>query len=388
MKFRLRHILIIAVILAVMGAGVVYWLRQESPRNDQFEFILVSDAMDSPTYLTHAGDDRLFVVEKKGTIRILSRDGKVQAEPFLDITSQVGSGASEQGLLSMAFSPNDPTEFYVYYTDKNGDTVVSRFYISQDNRADPASEEILLQVDQPYGNHNGGQLAFGPDGFLYIGLGDGGSANDPHKNGQNLNTLLGKLLRIDVVGQETYTIPDDNPFVGVENARPEIWAYGLRNPWRFAFDAATGDLYIADVGQNLYEEINVQPAASEGGENYGWNFYEGNHEFEAADQVDKEQLTFPVAEYEHVIEVEVWNSVCSVTGGYVYRGQKHPDLQGKYLYGDWCAGTIWTLENQNGEWVSEKFMDTDFHISSFGLDSDGELYLLSFGSEVWRLDAR
>ncbi len=393
MKLRRWIFLPLGFGLMLTVAIVIYSVaRQETPRNDAYEFVLVSDDLSDPTYLTHANDERLFVVEKPGRIQILSRDGKKESTPFLDITELVESGGSEQGLLSMVFSPDytDSGEFYVYYNDSNGDTAVARYRVAADNPnlADPESAEIILQVADPYPNHNGGLMKFGPDGYLYIGIGDGGSANDPQKNGQNLATLLGKLLRIEVVGQETYAIPPDNPFLETEAVRPEIWASGLRNPWRFAFDAVTGDLYIADVGQNLYEEVNFQPASSRGGENYGWNFYEGNHAFENAEAANKDSLTFPVVELEHVVEVEVWNSICSITGGEVYRGQKLPTLQGKYLYGDWCAGTIWTLEQQGDSWQNEKFMDTDFNISSFGVDSDGELYLLSFGSEVWRLEAR
>lgn len=392
MKSRLRIFLLIVVVLVGIFIAAAYFLSQESPHNEAYEFVLVTDELRDPTYLTHAGDERLFVTEKAGTIRILSQEGNVESAPFLDITSLVGSDGSEQGLLSVAFSPNYASngEFYVYYTNKAGDTAIVRYQVSADNPnvADPTSAEIILQVDQPYANHNGGLVKFGKDGYLYIGLGDGGSANDPHQNGQNLDTLLGKILRLDVEGQDTYTIPQDNPFVNVENARPEIWAYGLRNPWRFAFDGETGDLYIADVGQNLYEEVNFQPVDSKGGENYGWNFYEGHHEFENASAANKDELAFPVAELEHVIEVEVWNSICSITGGYVYRGQKLPELQGKYLYGDWCAGTIWTLQKNGDDWQNEKFMDTEFNISSFGLDVNGELYLLSFDSQVWRLEAR
>ncbi|MBF8285408.1 MAG: hypothetical protein HW378_4323 [Anaerolineales bacterium] len=259
--------------------------------------------LDEPVDLKHAGDGsgRLFVIEQPGRIRIVE-NGELLPDPFLDIEPLVNSRGNEQGLLGLAFYPDYAANglFFVNYTDVNGDTVVARYAVSADDpsRADPASAKIILQVDQPFPNHNGGDLVFGPDGYLYIGLGDGGSGGDPQGNGQNLNALLGKMLRIDVNHGDPYAIPPDNPFAGRAGARPEIWAYGLRNPWRYSFDRATGDLYIADVGQNAYEEVDFQPADSRGGENYGWNKYEGFHAYDGG---ATDGLTMPVAEYAHAV---------------------------------------------------------------------------------------
>lgn len=371
--------LLFAVVAALAMLGGYIYSQVEEPINDQYQFIKISEAFERPVYLTHADDDRLFVVEKQGIVLIV-QDETVLATPFLDIEAKVGSGGSEQGLLSLAFAPDyaETGAFYVYYNDRRGDSIIARYQVSDDpNIADPNSETIILTQDQPYGNHNGGLVKFGNDGYLYIGLGDGGSGGDPQGHGQNLNTLLGAILRLDVSNlSTTYTIPSGNPF------GTAIWAYGLRNPWRFSFDQATGDLYIADVGQNQYEEINVQAAGSFGGENYGWNVFEGNHDFRNANATNRDAFVFPIHEYSHS------GGACSVTGGYVYRGEALPALQGKYFYGDWCSGTIWTLAREGDGWVNVQFMDTDFNISSFGEGADGELYLLSFDSELWKLVAR
>lgn len=328
--------------------------------------------LDQPVYATHAGDGsgRLFVVEKPGRIQIV-RDGAVDQTPFLDITDRVGSSGSEQGLLSVAFHPAyaENGQLFVNYTDRNGDTVIARFQASGDT-ADPNSETVLLQIDQPYRNHNGGLVKFGPDGYLYIGMGDGGSAGDPENNGQRLDTLLGKLLRLDVDGSAPYAIPVSNPWADGQGARPEIWAYGLRNPWRFAFDRQTGDLYTADVGQNRIEEVSVQPADSSGGENYGWNILEGSDCFQAL-RCDHEGTVLPVAEYTH-------DQGCSITGGYVYRGANFPQLNGIYLFGDYCSGQVWMLrELAPGRWWQRAALQTDLQISSFGEDQAGELYITS-----------
>lgn len=277
-----------------------------------------------PTHVTHAGDGsgRLFITEQEGRI-VIVKDGVLLSAPFLDIRGRV-SCCGERGLLSVAFPPayREKRYFYVNYTDTAGDTKVARYRVTKDaDRADPASEEIVLTVQQPYANHNGGQLAFGPDGNIYIGMGDGGSANDPYGYGQKMNTLLGKLLRIDVEsGGRPYAVPLSNPFVGKKDARPEIWASGLRNPWRFSFDRATGDLFIADVGQNSFEEVNVQPSSSKGGENYGWNIVEGFHCFQSK-TCDTTRLAMPAAEYGR-------DEGCSVTGGMVYRGKALPISRG------------------------------------------------------------
>ena len=340
---------------------------------------VLAGGLQKPTFITHAGDDRLFVLEQVGRIRIFA-DGKLLERPFLDITDRVGSVSSEQGLLGLAFHPDFARsgaaaegQFYVNYTDYSGHTHISRFSLSagDPNAADKTSEVNYLTVRQPYPNHNGGSLAFGPDGYLYAGLGDGGSANDPLNAGQSLNTLLGKVLRLDVDEKDgEYAIPPDNPFAGNEAALPEIWAYGLRNPWRFAFDRATGDLYIADVGQNLWEEVNFQPAASEGGENYGWRIMEASHCFEA-ETCDETGLVQPIFEYDH-------SKGCSITGGHVYRGQAFPEMLGNYFVADYCTGTIWRLFPTADGWLAGVALDTDLVISTFGEDVNGEVYLADY----------
>jgi len=336
----------------------------------------VVSGLRQPVVITNAHDDRLFVVEQVGVIRVIV-DGELRSEPFLDIANRVGSGG-ERGLLGLAF-PEDYAasgRFYVYYTDRQGDTAVSRFSTTSDpDRADPASETILLTQSQPYSNHNGGQIAFGPDGYLYIGLGDGGSGGDPEGNGQNLDTFLGKLLRIDVSG-DGYQVPSDNPYVGTNGVRPEIWAYGLRNPWRFSFDSDTGDLYIADVGQNAYEEVNVQPASSTGGENYGWKIMEANECFQPRSGCDTSGLVLPVIAYPHGGQ---WGS--SISGGYVYRGASVPALTGRYVFADFVSGRIWTA-SEGDDWSVEPFMETGFNVSTFGVDAAGELYVADYGAGV------
>ncbi len=346
--------------------------------------IPVAEGFTRPVHLTTAGDGsgRLFVVEQPGKIWIV-QDGQVNPTPFLDITDRVGSDAYEQGLLSVAFHPDYPTNgrFFVDYTNKQGDTVISRFQVSPDpNRADPASEVILLTIAQPYVNHNGGQIAFGPDGYLYVGMGDGGSANDPQNNAQNLNTLLGKILRLDVDRAEPYGAPETNPFANRPDARPEIWSYGWRNPWRFSFDPATGDMYIGDVGQNRYEEISFEPAGSPGGLNYGWRLMEGLHCFNPPDCNPADlPVVLPIAEYSH-------DFGCSVTGGHVYRGSAFPALTGVYFYGDFCSGIIWGLRRQaDGGWSQAKLLESGLSISSFGQDEAGEVYVVDHQGGVYQV---
>jgi len=343
----------------------------------------VAEGFELPVFLTHARSAQLFVVEKRGYIQVLSRDGKTR-EKFLDISDRVGSTRNEQGLLGLAFHPQfaENGRFFVDYTDRRGDTIVSQFLVPAGaKRADPQSEQVLLRIPQPAANHNGGMIAFGPDGALYIGTGDGGAANDRFRNGQNPNSLLGKLLRIRVGGATPYAIPPDNPFVGQSDTRPEIWALGLRNPWRFSFDRATGDLFIADVGQNKFEEIDWQPANSVGGENYGWPIMEGLHCFQRPDCTPA-GLTLPVVEYDHTLG-------CSVTGGYVYRGQRFPSLTGAYFYADYCSGTVWALwRDAAGQWKHREVLRTKLRISSFGEDVTGELYILDLaGGGIYRLAA-
>jgi glucose/arabinose dehydrogenase len=330
--------------------------------------------LDLPVHATHAGDGsgRLFVVEQRGRIRLVT-NGTLQPAPFLDITARVGC-CGERGLLSVAFPPGYAIKgyFYVNYTDRDGTTVVARYRVSADpDLADPGSEQVVLTVAQPFSNHNGGQLAFGPDGYLYVGMGDGGSGGDPQDNGQRANTLLGKLLRLDVEGgTQPYAIPPDNPFRSVAGWRGEIWAYGLRNPWRFSFDRSTGDLWIGDVGQNRFEEVDFQPAGSTGGQNYGWRLMEGAHCYDP-DPCTTTGLTLPVAEYGRV-------DGCSVTGGHVYRGSRYPRMQGVYLYGDYCTGRIWGLRRVGQGFESALLLDTPFTITTFGEGEDGTVYVTDY----------
>lgn len=353
------------------------------PDPNAYTWSLVVDGLRRPTDLTHAddGSGRLFVIEQSGQIRII-RDSQLEPEPFLDISDRVVVASSEQGLLGLVFHPQYETNgyFYVNYTDSRGATNIARFQVTDDlDKADPDSEQTLLQVGQPYPNHNGGGLAFGPDGMLYAALGDGGSANDPQGNGQFLNTLLGKILRLDVTGGEPYAIPADNPFVS-GGGLLEIWAYGLRNPWRIAFDSLTGDLFNADVGQGTWEEINFQAAGEPGGQNYGWVYREGAHPFRGAPPAGV-TLIDPVAEYDHSFG-------CSVTGGHVYRGATLPEWQGIYLYGDYCSGIVWgLLRDADGGWQDQLLFQTNERISSFGLDEAGEIYLVTYDGRIYRLAA-
>ena len=342
-----------------------------------YDWIPVVSGLELPVDIQNAGDGsgRLFIVEKHGRILILQNDQLLPA-PFLDIKNVVGSQGNEQGLLGLAFHPNYPGTglFFVNNTDGNGNTVIARFHVSADDpdRADPASELDLMTVDQPYPNHNGGGLAIGPDGYLYIGLGDGGSGGDPLGNGQNMQTPLGKLLRIDVDNGERYAIPADNPFAG-GGGLPEIWAYGLRNPWRFSFDRLTGDLIIADVGQDNWEEIDLIPVGASGGLNFGWNYFEGNHSYQGQLPADA-ILTAPVAEYSHALG-------CAVTGGTVYRGSAFPEWQGVYFYGDYCSGMIWgSIPTGGSAWQTEVLFTTRAQISTFGVDEAGEVYLIDYAS--------
>lgn len=351
----------------------------------------VAAGLNQPLFATHAGDGsgRIFIVEKPGVIRIL-RDGQLLETPFLDIRDRVRSSGSEQGLLGLAFSPDYTASgyFFVNYTDQAGSTVVARFQTSQDapDTTDPAGEVAILTMQQPAGNHNGGMLAFGPDGFLYIGTGDGGAAFDRFENGQNPATLLGKMLRLDVTSDPAapYVIPPDNPWAGEEvedpQVRDEIWAFGLRNPWRYSFDRLTGDLWIADVGQNQFEEINFTPAGSPGGLNYGWPIQEATACVQGGDVCDRANLVQPVLEYDH-------SGHCSVTGGYVYRGSTYPALQGTYFFGDYCSGAIWAaIPDEGGGWQSAIVHASGLMLSSFGEDEAGEQYLTDIaGGGVYRI---
>ncbi len=348
------------------------------------ELLPLAGGFDKPVFLTHAGDGsgRLFVVEQRGRILIVD-NGVVNSTPFLDMISLVGSDSLERGLLSVAFHPAYANNgfFFVNYTDKQGNTVIARYRLSGNpDQADPNSAKILLTIDQPYPNHNGGQLAFGLDGYLYVGMGDGGSANDPQNNGQSLNTLLGKILRLEVDQADPYGVPASNPFVNQADARPEIWSYGWRNPWRFSFDRASGDMYIADVGQNQYEEVSVELAGTPGGQNYGWRLLEGAHCFDppTCDPASLDTV-LPVVEYDH-------SQGCSVTGGYVYRGERFPALTGIYFYGDWCSGLIWGLRREaDGSWSQAELRQSGLQISSFGQDEVGELYVVNHRGDIFQI---
>jgi glucose/arabinose dehydrogenase len=336
-------------------------------------------ALEQPLAMAVRTDDpALYVAQKTGKV-VAIRDGEVASAPVVDLTGQVSLGG-EQGLLGLVFSP-DGQELYVNYTDTSGDTHVAGFTM-RGRRADPATRRDILVVDQPYANHNGGNLVFGPDGFLYVGLGDGGSGGDPHGNGQSLTTILGKMLRIDpqLSGGPPYRIPSDNPFAGRSDARPAIWAYGLRNPWRYSFDRLSGDLWIGDVGQNAWEEIDRQPAGSPGGENYGWNLVEGTHAY-AGDA--PEGAARPVFEYSHE------GGGCTVIGGYVYRGERIPELYGAYVFGDLCLGRIEAIRLRGGRVVGHRALGPVVpNLSSFGEDANGELYAMSLNGQLYRLAPR
>lgn len=381
------RVAVVAVILGLAtGCGNGGSTTQAMP---VLSFTSVASGLTSPTVITHAGDGsgRLFVAEQGGTVRIVNSSGTLLSTPFLDISGRLVSGG-EQGLLGLAFPPGfaGKNYFYVHYTRAaDGAIVVSRFLVSASNPdlADAASEQVILVVLHPTNtNHNGGQLAFGPDGMLYVGLGDGGGGGDPLGNGQNKTTLLGKVLRIDVeAGVSPYKIPVDNPFVSDPTAMHEIWALGLRNPWRFSFDHLTGDLYIADVGQDAWEEIDFQSAAAAGGANYGWNILEGPACYNAVSCTPPLAYSAPVAYYGHGVDN------CAVAGGYVYRGPGNPAMQGLYLYGDFCSGRVWGLRKVGSGWQSALLNQSGFSISTFGEGDAGQLYVASYSTgNIYRID--
>lgn len=365
--------------------------REGPPDASAFTLVEVLSGLNYPLYATGAGDDsgRLFVVEQTGRIWIIEND-ILQNAPFIDLSPIVSQDVtrtySERGLLGLAFHPDyaENGYFYVNYTDREGTSIVARYSVSPDdpNSADPESGVVLMTLGQPYANHNGGHMAFGPDGYLYISFGDGGSANDPLSAGQNPSTLLGTILRIDVDGDNfgLYGVPEDNPFSEDSRFAPEVWAFGLRNVWRFSFDSVTGDMYLGDVGQNAREEINFQPADSAGGINYGWPAYEASARYIGPEPIT--EVVAPVAEYTHQ------GGNCSVTGGYVYRGEAIPSLQGYYLYSDYCSGRIWSAyRTPDGTWQSGVVTETGRRISSFGQDDDGELYMIDYSGIILRLEA-
>ncbi len=383
----LRRFLFAAMVFAALACGLTYVtkfpeaaLAQDGGQLPTLALGTPLGGFASPVGITHAADGtgRLFVVEQGGRIRLV-KNGVVQTAPFLNISTRISTGG-ERGLLGLAF-PHDYARkghFYVNYTNTAGNTVISRFRQSaaDPDAADPASEQIILTVGQPFDNHNGGQLAFSQrDRLLYVGMGDGGSGGDPGNRAQNPAELLGKILRLDTeTGRPyTYTAPATNPFISTAGFRPEIWALGVRNPWRFSFDRLTADLYMADVGQGSWEEVNFQAASSNGGENYGWRIMEGTHCFNPPG-CSVFGLTLPVLEYGHGA------GDCSVTGGYVYRAGAFPRMQGLYIYGDFCSGRIWALRRENAVWQNTLLLDTSLQISAFGEDESGALYVAGYGT--------
>lgn len=340
-----------------------------------------------PVDLQHPGDgsNRLFVVEQRGIISVFPNQPEVKdATTFLNIEERVDDRSNEEGLLGLAFHPDyqENGYFYVNYTTNDSKTHISRFRVSPDDpdKAVASTEEVLLSYEQPYGNHNGGQVAFGPDGYLYIAVGDGGAGGDPHGNGQNRKTLLATILRIDVdnpEGNKKYGIPADNPFAGNDQGfREEIYAYGLRNVWRFSFDPENGRLWAGDVGQNRYEEVDV----IENGGNYGWNIMEAKHCFSPRENCEKSDLKLPIWEYDRS------QGDVSVTGGFVYRGPTHSELEGLYIYADYASGRIWALDYTDMEQpVNTEIVDSDVAISSFGVDAQNELYLCAFDGKIYKL---
>lgn len=338
------------------------------------------------TDITNAGDERIFVVDQSGIIRVLNKDGTINQNLFLNISNKVENNG-ERGLLGIAFHPNYQSNgyFYVNYIKTGDSTVVSRFEVSSTDSslADSLSETVLLTFKQPYTNHNGGDLNFGPDGYLYISSGDGGSGGDPQNYAQDSTTLLGKILRIDVDNAYSglnYAIPTNNPYKNSNSpVMKEIWSLGLRNPWRFSFDRDTGDMWIADVGQGAFEEINMEPYSGFGNVNYGWRCYEGTSTYNTTNCGPAVDYTMPVFEYDH-------SEGCSVTGGFVYRGAYYPQLEGRYIYADFCSGKIWSLRNQGGNWINELlFQDPNGRYTTFGEDLAGELFLGNTRGELYRI---
>ena len=346
----------------------------------------VASGFAKPLYLVEPpdGSGRLFVVEQAGKIRIL-KDGAIASQPFLDAGSLITTGGAEQGLLGLAFHPKykENGRFFITYTARNGDNTLAEYRVSSDAaKADPASGKVLIAIPDFAANHNGGMVAFGPDGFLYLSTGDGGQGGDPKANGQNKNALLAKILRIDVNGPAPYAIPPTNPFAR-GGGKAEVWDYGFRNPWRFSFDRKTGDLWVADVGQDKYEEVNFEPAGGNGGLNYGWNTMEGTHCFKPSEGCSQAGLVLPVSDYSH-------DDGCSVTGGYVYRGAKEPKLEGAYFFTDYCGGVIWALtRDSTGNWQRTEVLSSKLRISSFGEDQSGELYVVSQADgTIYRMRAK
>lgn len=385
----LATLIMIAIIMTALLVWMGYrYIHHSSPQSTtgpvkttavpepKVQLALFATGLSSPTAIVstkQANDQRLFVLDQAGVIRIVDQAGSVATSPFLDISSIVHN-EGEMGLLGLVFSPHYTQDgyFFVNYIDKNQNTIIARYHASADsNKADPSSAQIVLTLKQPYPNHNGGDLAFGPDGYLYIALGDGGSGGDPQNRAQDLNNLLGKILRLDV-GQLPYKIPPTNPFVNQAGKAGEIWDYGLRNPWRISFDINTHELYIADVGQNKIEEIDVEAAGNKGGNNYGWRCFEGDKDYNISGCSGREQYVFPVIEYDHN------DNRCSLTGGYVYRGKRYQALNGQYFYGDFCNGELFAAKKENNQWHAVSVKQTPYKISTFGEDNQGELYVADY----------
>ncbi|MBW4437018.1 MAG: PQQ-dependent sugar dehydrogenase [Pleurocapsa minor GSE-CHR-MK-17-07R] len=374
-----------AAAVLTLGAGV----SAQEGALPAVDVELVADGFVRPLLVTDArdGSGRMFVVEQGGRIWVLQNGERLET-PFIDLSARISPEANqnfytERGLLGFAFSPDfaESGRVYLSFTGPDGSSVIERYLVSADNPnvVDVSTAQTLFTMQQPYANHNGGHLAFGPDGYLYVGFGDGGSQGDPQNNAQNLNVWLGKLLRLDVSSDEAgYTIPVDNPFAIDSDAAPEIWAYGLRNPWRFSFDMTTGDLYIADVGGSSYEEVNFQPADAAGGQNYGWKAWEGLHQ--TGMLPDPGNAVPPIAEYDH-------SQGISISGGYVYRGENFPTLDGIYFYGDFGFGRLWgAMQMDDGTWVSEALtVLSGRSISSFGQDENGEVYVVDYNGAILRL---
>ena len=372
----------------------------------QLEAKLIADDFEKPLYITNYPNDNemLLVLEQEGIIKIVENN-KITKNYFLDISDRVHQPlypADEMGMLGIAFEPNfnENHFFYVHYVNKDSYSIISRLKVNE-KLGDPKSEEILIKLKQPYPNHNGGSIEFGPDGYLYIGFGDGGSSGDPENRAQNLSNLFGKILRIDINTEKGYKAPADNPFYNLDTAKKEIWSYGLRNPWRFTFDKKTDDMYIGDVGQWDWEEINYQSSDNKGGLNFGWNILEGNHCYKEHKLCESKNLTFPIFEYPHdanyLKTLIGWAQKdvngCSVTGGYVYRGKNKPELYGRYFFGDYCTGKVWSIKKDDPDLDIKEHTDEllkamnkkQFYLSSFGEDEEGELYLIDYSGVLYSI---
>lgn len=386
-RYRTRlRLVMVAIILALLAFA---WSLREFPANDKYQFVqYVSDVV-MPTSMTALEDNTyLYVTQRDGVVRII-QDRTVLEAPLVDFRDRVLADHIEQGLHRILVDPKveENRYFYVYYTARpDGRAVVERYEFDAESftDVDKDSAELIIEIEEPEADHNGGEMHFGADGYLYIGVGDGGGSGS---TAYDLTNHLGTILRLDV-SEMPYIIPDDNPFVDSDEALPEIWAYGLRNPWRFSFDSETDDLFIGDVGGEQWEEINWIPAPAAGGYDFGWDRYEATHLRDGYDETD--DVTMPIYEYPHNREgIDTRKFQCAVTGGYIYRGDALPDLQGTYLFGDWCSGSIWSLnQNEDGEWVQASFVETEFKLNSFAVDANGDIYLLTVANGIWKLVGR